>query len=69
MQQHLDVLPRRPRELNPGLPGPIEDVLLRGLAKEPAQRFPTISDFGVALASAVVTSLALVVTRSSKLST
>ncbi len=53
MQQHLEATPRRPREVHPGLPGPVEDVLLRGLAKDPTERFPTVRAFGQALTEAV----------------
>jgi len=50
---HLQELPPRPREVNPGIPGPIEDVLLRALAKDPADRYPRIADFAAALGKAV----------------
>src|SRR5205085_1770675 len=45
MRRHIEDAPPRPRELNPGLPSPIEDILLRGLAKDRADRFPTIAEF------------------------
>jgi tRNA A-37 threonylcarbamoyl transferase component Bud32 len=53
MQKHLESAPPRPRQINAGLPGPVEEVLLRGLAKEPGDRFPRIADFGQALSEAV----------------
>ncbi|MGI9148091.1 MAG: protein kinase domain-containing protein [Chloroflexota bacterium] len=53
LQKHIETAPPRPRQINPGLPGPIEEVLLRGLAKEPDDRFPRIADFGQALTEAV----------------
>jgi len=51
--QHTDVAPPRPREINPGIPGPVEEVMLRALAKRPEDRFPTIGEFGTALVDAV----------------
>ncbi len=35
----------------PGVPGSIADVVMRGLAREPADRFGSAEDFGVALAA------------------
>jgi len=51
--QVLTQAPRRPRELNPGIPGPVEEVVLRALAKKPEDRFASISDFSAALVEAV----------------
>src|SRR5579884_1237147 len=51
--QHVEAVPPRPRELNPGIPGPVEEVMLRALEKRPEDRFPTIGDFGTALVEAV----------------
>jgi tRNA A-37 threonylcarbamoyl transferase component Bud32 len=53
MQAHLYTSPPRPSSVMPGLPGPIEDVLLRGLAKDPNDRYPRVEEFGQALASAI----------------
>jgi hypothetical protein len=49
LQHHIEDSPPRPREINPGIPGPAEDVLLRALSKVPEDRFPTIREFGDAL--------------------
>jgi protein kinase-like protein len=49
----LNEPPRRPRELNPGIPGPVEEVVLRALAKRPEDRFGSITDFSGALVEAV----------------
>ncbi len=52
-QQVLTQQPRRPREVNPGIPGPVEAVMLRALEKRPADRFESIGDFSSALVEAV----------------
>ncbi|HEY1291828.1 MAG TPA: protein kinase [Chloroflexota bacterium] len=52
MQRHINAAPPRPRVFNPGLPSPVEDILLRGLAKDPRDRFPTVAEFGRALSDA-----------------
>jgi protein kinase-like protein len=49
----LNEPPRRPRELNAGIPGPVEEVMLRALAKRPEDRFDSIADFSTALVEAV----------------
>ena len=53
MQHHIADLPPHPRTLNPGIPGPVEDVLLRGLAKTPDERYPSIRQFAAALNAAI----------------
>jgi serine/threonine-protein kinase len=53
LQQQIETTPPRPRELNPGIPGPVEAVLMRGLAKDPNDRYPTVRAFGRALTGAV----------------
>src|SRR5712692_8377710 len=52
LRRQINDPPPRVRALNPGLPSPVEDILLRGLAKEPADRFPSVGEFGRALADA-----------------
>src|SRR5579883_1021863 len=52
-EQHLSAEPARPRQINPGIPGPVEEVMLRAIAKEPKDRFPKIAEFGAALVEAV----------------
>lgn len=44
-----------PRELDPNLPEPIEVVILKALAKEPGDRYPTASQLSAALDKAVST--------------
>jgi hypothetical protein len=45
--------PHRLRELNPGIPGPVEEIVLRALAKRPFDRFDSIADFSTALVESV----------------
>ncbi|TAK35301.1 MAG: serine/threonine protein kinase [Chloroflexota bacterium] len=51
--QHVGAPPLCPRELNPGIPGPVEEAVLRALEKRPEDRFPTVGDFGAALVESV----------------
>jgi serine/threonine-protein kinase len=48
--QHLQATPQPPRELNPALPAWLEAVILRALAKDPADRYPDGAALGAALA-------------------
>jgi serine/threonine-protein kinase len=53
--QHLYAAPVPPSELRPELAaagGPLEAIVLRALEKSPAQRFPTMEAFAIALAGA-----------------
>jgi serine/threonine protein kinase len=47
--QHIVQTPPPPRQWNPDLPAECEEVLLRGLAKKPEERYPTAREFVVAL--------------------
>ena len=47
-----DPLPA-PRQINSAIPEPVEQVILRALAKEPADRFPTAGDLASALQAAI----------------
>jgi serine/threonine protein kinase len=49
MQGHVSAPPLPPREIAPGIPPDVEQVLLRALAKAPEQRFQTAEDFRAAL--------------------
>jgi len=51
--KHLNDEPPPPRAINPGIPGPVEEVMLRALNKRPEDRFPTCADFASALIEAV----------------
>ncbi len=50
MAQHLNAVPPSPRQINPNIPPALEAVMLRSLAKDPAQRFPTASSLAAAIA-------------------
>src|SRR6185312_2241797 len=52
IQNHIATPPPRPRQVNPAIPGPVEEVVLRGLAKRPEDRYPTVREFGRALSAA-----------------
>ena len=54
MYHHLMTQPTPPGTLNPHLPSAVDAVMLRALAKDPAQRFPSISDFARALQQALL---------------
>ena len=51
-RSQIEAAPPRPRTIHPGLPGPIEEVLLRALAKAPTDRFVTVGAFCDALRDA-----------------
>ncbi|MFN8470147.1 MAG: serine/threonine-protein kinase [Caldilineaceae bacterium] len=42
---------RRPREVNPALPGRVEELILRAVAKEPEERMATAGEFLAAIKS------------------
>ncbi len=50
---HVGVTPTPPALLNPNIPPPLTMVLLRSLAREPSERFPTASAMVGALAEAL----------------
>lgn len=50
--QHLQHAPPAPRAFNPNLPEAVEEVLLRALAKEPAERYGSAAEMVQALRSA-----------------
>ena len=53
MYQHLQTPPPPPSTLNPRLSSTIDQVVLRALAKHPADRFPSITAFAQALRQAL----------------
>jgi predicted ATPase/DNA-binding CsgD family transcriptional regulator len=50
--QHVSAEPASLCDLVPGLPPAVEEVVLRALAKEPEQRFPSVQDFATAFQNA-----------------
>jgi serine/threonine protein kinase len=48
--KHISEAPPRPRTIQPNLPSALEDVILRCLAKKPADRFATGTELSAALA-------------------
>src|SRR5579859_161184 len=49
--KHVNTPPAPPRQLRPDLPVPLEDIILRCLAKQPAARFASAADLAQALAA------------------
>ncbi len=54
--QHMHTMPTAPSMINPALPRDIDEVILRALAKNPQQRFSSISAFAHAFRRAVLNS-------------
>ena len=52
MYQHFSVQPPPPSTFNSRLPATIDAVILRALAKKPAERYPSVTDFASALTEA-----------------
>ncbi len=52
MYQHFSTQPLPPSTYNPQLPSAVDAVILRALAKQPQDRFPSISDFAGAFEQA-----------------
>ena len=55
--RHINEPPPAPDQLNPQLPSAVADVLVKSLAKDPSQRYPSASAFLAALAEAFGTSV------------
>src|SRR6266568_1869137 len=53
MYAHVNTQPQAPSTLNPRLSTVIDSVVLRGLAKKPEERFPSIIAFGFAFRQAL----------------
>jgi serine/threonine protein kinase len=65
MYQHFHVQPQPPSTRNPRIPQALDAVLLRALAKQPEQRFPSIEAFAEAFGQAVQSSDAPIVAKPS----
>jgi serine/threonine-protein kinase len=53
LNAHLNLAPRPVIEANPGVPAPVNDLIMTALAKDPAQRFQSADAFRKALDSIV----------------
>jgi eukaryotic-like serine/threonine-protein kinase len=56
LQAQINDPPPIPSDLAPSVPGSIDDVLLRGLSKEPAGRYQTAGEFAAALSDGLQSS-------------
>jgi serine/threonine protein kinase len=56
MYQHFSAQPLPPSTYNPQLPPAVDAVILRALAKQPEERFPSITDFAAAFEQATESS-------------
>jgi serine/threonine protein kinase len=45
INMHINRPPDPPRQLNPAISAPLESIILRALAKNPADRYPSMNDF------------------------
>lgn len=55
IRSHLSEPPPRPSVQRPGIPAAMDEVIARGMAKEPADRFPTATDLARAARAALAT--------------
>lgn len=49
MNGHLERIPIAPGELNPNVPPAVSSIIMKALAKNPAERFPSAEDFQAAV--------------------
>jgi serine/threonine-protein kinase len=45
MQAHVEKTPRAPKSVDPAIPSPLEDLILRAVAKKPEERFQSADSF------------------------
>ncbi|PID84627.1 MAG: hypothetical protein CSB13_12225 [Chloroflexi bacterium] len=48
-EKHIRMAPPRPQDIRPGLPGQVEEIILRSIAKKPKDRFQTGEEMAAAL--------------------
>jgi serine/threonine-protein kinase len=53
LMKHVNTPPPLPTRLNPALPAAVEEVILKALAKDPAERYGSAGDLAAALKQAV----------------
>jgi serine/threonine protein kinase len=53
LDQHVKATPKPPREIDPAIPEELEAVILRALAKDPADRFASAAEMRTALIAAL----------------
>lgn len=53
MTQHSNAIPTLPSQINPNIPPALDQVIMRGLAKDPAHRFPSAAAMTAAIARAL----------------
>lgn len=53
MMQHINALPTSPDLVNPGVSPPLAQIILRCLAKDPGQRFSSVTSLALALSQAL----------------
>ncbi len=57
IMQHMSAIPTAPELINPKISPALSEVIMRGLAKDPDERFPSASVLALAIAQALNTSL------------
>lgn len=58
MRQHFTAQPQAPSGLNPRIPSTLDAVILKALAKQPEDRFPSIAEFSTAFQQALLSTTA-----------